>query len=291
MGLIPPTDNGYCLWVVTPAGYTHSRAFEDLALALREAFAELGFEAPIITRLDGITGRAVVLGANLLAAQPQVRPPGLVLYNLEQVQSGSAWITPQYLDLLRAYPVWDYSARNIEALAREGVSAILCGVGYAPGLTRIPHAPIQDIEVLFVGSMNPRRRAALNDLAARGVKVRAVFGVYGPERDALIARAKIVINLHFYEAQLFEIVRVSYLLANRVCVVSESGLDAELEAPFREGVAFAPYDRLTQTCLDLLSAPERREALAAAGFAAFAARPQAPMLARALAALAPLNRG
>ena len=38
-----------------------------------------------------------------------------------------------------------------------------------------------------------------------------------------IARSKIVLNLHQYDAQVFEIVRVSYLLANRRAVVSERG--------------------------------------------------------------------
>ncbi|WP_304186820.1 hypothetical protein [Phenylobacterium aquaticum] len=283
--LIPATDGGYCLWIVTPAGYTHSRGFEEVAAGLSEAFADLGFDAPVVTRLDQIAGRAVVLGANLLAGHPGVRPPGLVLYNLEQVQAGSAWMTPQYLDLLRAYPVWDYSARNIAALAEQGIAATLCGIGYAPGLSRIAPAPDQDVDVLFIGSMNARRRAALDDLAARGVRVKAAFDLYGAARDALIARARIVINIHYYEAQVFEIVRVSYLLANRVCVVSETGLDDELEAPLREGIAFAPYQGLTQACLDLLADPARRQALGQAGFAAFSARPQAPMLRAALGAL------
>ena len=33
----------YCIWVVSPAGYAHSRAFDDVAVGLRDAFAELGY--------------------------------------------------------------------------------------------------------------------------------------------------------------------------------------------------------------------------------------------------------
>ena len=285
MSLIQPADGGYCVWIVSPAGYTHSRCFEDVARGLSEGFAELGFYAPVVTQRDQIAGRAVVLGANLLAKSGQPPPADAILYNLEQVQTGTTWMTPQYVDLLKGHAVWDYSARNIEALGGQGIAASLCGIGYTPGLTHIAPAPVQDIDVLFFGSMNPRRRAVLQDLIARGVRVVAVFDVYGAERDALIARSRIVINLHFYEAQVFEIVRVSHLLANRICVVSESGLDLALEAPFRQGIAFAPYESLVQTCLELLADPKRRAALATAGHEAFRARPQAPMLRAALDAL------
>lgn len=285
VSLIQPADGGYCIWIVSPTGYSHSRCFEEVAQGLSEGYAELGFHAPVVTQRDQIVGTAVVLGANLLAKSGQAPPPDAILYNLEQVQAGSDWMTPDYVRLLQGHRVWDYSARNIEALAAQGVAASLCGIGYTPGLSHIAAAPVPDIDVLFFGSMNPRRRAVLQELVAKGARVAAVFDVYGAERDALIARSRIVINIHFYEAQVFEIVRVSHLLANRVCVVSESGLDLALEAPFAGGIAFAPYDGLVQTCLNLLADPQRRHALASAGHAAFRARPQAPMLRAALDAL------
>jgi hypothetical protein len=68
-------------------------------------------------------------------------------------------------------------------------------------------------------------------MRGRGLRVESAFGCYGEERDALIARARIVLNVHYYESKVFEVVRVSYLLANRKCVLSESGSDIDLEAP------------------------------------------------------------
>ncbi|MDE3038674.1 MAG: hypothetical protein KGJ21_09540, partial [Pseudomonadota bacterium] len=250
--------------------------------ALQASFAELGHDAPIVTDPALIKGWAVALGANLLPRMSMALPDKLILYNLEQVQPVSNWFMPEYPALLKRYPVWDYSRRNIARLKAGGINAALCGVGYMPVLTRIAPAPVCDIDVLFVGSLNDRRKAVLEKIAQAGKKVKAAFNVYGTERDALIARAKIVLNLHFYEAQVFEIIRVSYLLANRACVVSETGQDAELEAPLRDGVAFAPYDKLTDTCLALLSNDTERTRLAGAGFAKFSAMPQTPMLRVAL---------
>jgi hypothetical protein len=283
----PPADGkpGYSIWIVSPPGYLHSRCFEELALAMSEAFAELGYAAPVVTDPAAVEGVAVVLGANLLRQIPAPWPERLILYNLEQVQAGSPWFDQGYVELLRRYPVWDYSARNIAALAAMGVSAGLCGVGYSPGLARVPHSLAQDIDVAFIGSIGDRRAAVLQALQRSGVKVFAATGLYGAERDAVFGRAKIVLNLHHYEAQVFEIVRVSYLLANRLCVVSEAGLDQDLEAPFRKGVAFVYYRDLVAVCRHLLQRPDERRRLANAGFEAFKARPQTPMLKAALALL------
>jgi hypothetical protein len=52
--------------------------------------------------------------------------------------------------------------------------------------------------------------------------VHHAYDVWGPARDELIARAKVVLNLHYYEAAIFEQVRVSYLLNNEALVISES---------------------------------------------------------------------
>jgi hypothetical protein len=271
----------FCIWIVTPDGYSHSRCFEEVALSLHEAFAALGMDAPIVSDVLQVRGTAIVLGPHLL--HRLVYPRDLILYNLEQVYQNPVVMTPAYIALLKQHPVWDYSARNVAAFAAQGVKAALCGVGYMPGLTRIKPAPVKDIDVLFIGSLNPRRGRVLEQIAACGAVVKVAFDCYGAERDAWIARARIVLNLHFYEAKLFEIVRVSYLLANQVCVVSETGFDTELEAPFAGGVAFAGYDGLAPACVKLLADEAARARIAQKGFEQMRALSQLDMLKRALA--------
>jgi len=277
----------YSIWIVSPEGYSHSRCFEEVALALHEAFAALGFDAPVVTAPEHAASTTIVLGCNLLADVMHPLPSRFILYNLEQISRESSWLSDSYLALLRKHRVWDYSPANIRALADLGIKASLCEIGYMPGLSRIPRQPAQDIDVLFVGSINERRGSVLERLHQAGRKVHAAFDLYGRERDALFARAKIVLNLHFYEAKVLEIVRVSYLLANRICVVSETGSDREAEHALVDAVAFAPYERLVETCLALLADDRRREALADRGFAVFSARNQVPLLRAALAEIPP----
>ncbi len=271
----------YCIWIVTLPGYTPSRCFEEVAQSLSEAFAALGYDAPVVTDAAQVRGTAVALNAHMLAPGPL--PFDIIVYNLEQLYQTPRLWTPAYTELMKRYPVWDYSPFNIQALAEAGIHATRCGIGYMPGLTRIAPAPLRDIDVLFIGAMNERRRQVLEAIGRTGAKTWAGFDLYGAQRDALFARAKIILNLHFYEAKLFEIVRVSYLLANRFCVVSETGLDKELEASFGGGVAFAAYDRLAETCHQLLADPAGRARIAEEGFARIKAFSQADMLKAALA--------
>ncbi len=131
--------------------------------------------------------------------------------------------------------------------------------------------------------MNDRRALVLEQLKSRNVRVENAFGVYGEDRDALIARARLVLNVHFYESKIFEIVRVSYLLANGACVVSENGSDL-FEKQFSSAVAFAPYDQLADTCLRLLTDANARKQLAAQGRAFMQACPEDTYLETALEA-------
>jgi SAM-dependent methyltransferase len=271
----------YAVWIVTRGDYSHQHAYDDLAQGLSEAFTELGGSAPIVRDPTLVEGRTlIVLG-------PQLLPPSAlnllakdsILFNLEQVQDDSPWMSETYMALLRQHPVLDYSIRNQTALRSRGIEhARVLPPGYSSVLTRIHAAPDQDIDVLFYGSLNDRRQRVLEGLAARNVNVQHLFGSYGSERDSAIGRAKIVLNMHFYEAAIFETVRVSFLLANGVCVVSE-GDDRDLDAaPFSGGLVLAPYEGLVERCVGLLSDGAQRESIGRAGLAAITRRRQADLL-------------
>lgn len=273
--------DSHCIWIVTPPGFVHSQAFSEVAFTLQCAFEELGGSAPIVTDIAGWKDRApIIYGGNLL---PQdiidVLPEDSVLVNLEQIVTGSDWLSDKYIAILKALPLIDYSDLNREALAQRGIThAQTMEIGYAAPLTRIVPAPVQDIDVLFYGSLCERRVRILEALKSEGLKVLHLFGVYGEKRDEAIARAKIVLNINSFDDGVFEIVRVSYLLANRVCVVTEGKVDDPAIEPFREGLEIAPFEEIVARCKVLAGDEPRRRALAENGFAAMAARSQAAYL-------------
>ncbi len=273
----------HCIWIVSPEGYQHHHAFDEVAEALEEAFSELGGSAPITRHPSQWNGRSpIVLGTNLLPAigSPAL-PDGTILYNLEQVDLGSSWFKTEYLALLSRYPVLDYSPRNRDELRRIGIShAGLLEIGYSPVLTRIPTDREKDIDVLFYGSVNERRARVLDDLRSRGLNVVSLFGVYGAQRDEAIARAKIVLNHHHYRPNIFEMVRISYLLANKVCVVAEGDSEDPDVKPLAGGIELAAYDDLVDRCVELVGDAARRQKLAETGFERICGRRQSDLLRR-----------
>lgn len=271
----------YCLWIVTPESYTHQQAYDDFASGLSAAFTGLGGSAPVIRDAREAAGR------DLIILGPQLLPPGAasfltpnsILFNLEQADRASPWMSESYFALLRQRPVLDYSVKNLAALRLMGVPhARLLPPGYAPSLARVTPSATRDIDVLFYGCLNARRSAIIEALKSHGLNVVSVFGVYGAQRDLLIARSKIVLNLHFYESAIFESIRVSFLLANGACVVSEGEADDPDIAPYRDGLATVSYGDIVNRCLALLAHEAERERLAASGVAAAKARPQAGLL-------------
>ena len=74
---------------------------------------------------------------------------------------------------------------------------------YAPYLTPANPIPLEErpIDLLFIGSMNERRKAWLDRIEACGLTVAMFDGaLYSAERDAYIVQAKAVVNAHYYEA-------------------------------------------------------------------------------------------
>lgn len=271
--------------LVQPDGFPDSGIFLEIAETLQAGFRALGYDANIVANVVRFGVPIILLAGHLMTpADARKLPTGAIIYNLEQIRPGAWAANPNYFDILRRHTVWDYDARNaaaiIDATGNRDVHHV--PVGYMPELTRIAPATNQDIDVLFYGSITPRRHAVFEAIAATGVGMHAAFRVYGAERDALIARAKVVLNLHAHDNWGFEAVRLSYLLANRKAVVCEAASPDDVDADLRDGLALSPYDRLVDACIALVRDETARRRLENAGFAAFSRRDETVLLQRAL---------
>ena len=268
--------------LIRPQGYLHTEAFREIAETLQFGLRTLGHHAVVGENVIDRSATNLLLGAHLLAPQDGfLIPSGSVIYNLEQL--GGAELQPAYYELARQHQIWDYDQRNIEKWKNLGCARVPVHVpvGYVPELTRIAPASSQDIDVLFYGSLNERRNRILNGLKNLGINVHAVFGIYGRQRDELIARSKIVLNVHFYEAKVFEIVRISYLLANSKAVVTECSPNTS-EHDLTDCVRAVPYEDVVETCCSLLKNESERRRLESRGFHWFSQRKESAILNNAL---------
>jgi hypothetical protein len=280
-------DMQFNLAFFVPPAYPGVRAFDEIALTLYHALRRLGHD--VVQTVNGLSAHRInILFGGHLLGEHHLRqiPPRTIVYNMEQLGSGAAVIRPHYAGLLASHPVWDYSAANLQWL-REAVpacKATLLPVGYVPELRRIGRAPIQDIDVLFYGDVNERRERILRAMLGAGIGLKHVLNCFGEERDALIARSKLVLNLHAHETRIFEVVRVSYLLANGCAVVSELDERTVIEPDLRDAIAGAPAPLLAQTVRSLLADADARAELAERGRRIFEARDAVASTRDALAA-------
>jgi predicted O-methyltransferase YrrM len=238
---------------IRPKGFLHSSAFNEVIDSLAWSLTALGHSAMITENvLSAMTHTNIIFGAELIPPGTAL-PPDTIIYNLEQPSHPNM---DNVRALARDKVVWDFSLRNVEKWRAEGYDVRHVPIGYTPNLTRIPKAKVQDIDVLFYGWLTPRRVKIINDLRAAGMNVVATDTAYGGGRDNLISRAKVVLNVHHDGRDMFEIVRVSYLLANSKCVVSEPSIDDEDYSYLRGGFSVGSF--VVDACSSLLSDPALR---------------------------------
>jgi glycosyltransferase involved in cell wall biosynthesis len=266
-----------------PPGYAHAEALNELAETLLYGLARLGYDARLASELLELEGQTIVIAPHLLSdAEVAVLPPAVIFYNVEHFSRISAEM-PKYIDHLRSHEVWDYSQDNAQRLAMTlGREVKYVPIGFVDELLRIPKRAVEDIDVLFYGSLNARRETILAGLRSAGINVHHAFGVYGTKRDELISRAKVVLNMHYYEPGVFEAVRVSYLLANQKAVVVEFNPGELFDSDLEGAVARAPYDGLILACVALLTDVEKRKGLERRGFDMFRSRDEMLILNKAI---------
>jgi hypothetical protein len=240
---------------MTPGGIPHVACFTEIALLLKHSFTSLNFDCDITVNNLSNSRINVILGGNLIKHHTLSPSFTYIYFQLEQLSDDEGWYSKEMVNLLsNAYDVWDYSQTNIHFLKKRGIKAKLLPLGYHPALEIITPQLKKDIDILFYGSINQRRLDIIKELKKdSGIKCSAVFGVYGPQLYNLIARSKIILNVHFYSKMIFEAVRISFLLNNHCFVISEDSTDypyQKIELPL------VPYDTIIDTCYYYLKKPD-----------------------------------
>ena len=241
-------------------------AFTDAALCLRDSIRAAGFASNLYVNQTNPRALSIVLGAvpPLLGPLAQLDPRKTVIFNFEQLASNSDLAGAPYRQWLRDWLVADYHSQNVEHLMQKnGAAQQVLELPVVPGpsvLYRpdLPQDPVFD--VLFYGTLNPRRAQIVARLRAAGMTVEVVGGAYGAELTPAIRRARIVLHVHFYETGLFPVARVLQPVAHGVPVVSEVSVFSARSDWSRSGIRFAPCDGIVDACRELLrSDQERRE--------------------------------
>lgn len=227
------------LCIMQPGGYVHSLGFLDPAQYFRHQFRRMG--AQVTMSKNRLRHNAVnfIFGAHLGFDAALRERYDCIFVNLEQLGEGGAQVSQNYLRLLAGSAAVDYDARNVPSYSTQVADVPVVPLWFAPYLRPETALPLADrpIDLLFIGSMNERRRAMLDRVQAQGVTVSQFDSpLYGPERDHFILQSKAVFNTHFYATSRFEQARVSHCLSLGTPVISERSALTVPDAAFKDSV-------------------------------------------------------
>jgi len=193
----------------------------------------------------------------------QYLPKNYIVYQLEQStgDAESKWFNERYMEYMRnALETWEYSLINYSYLKGQGIRNIVyIPLTYMSTCNRhFPKDTVKDIDVLFYGSMNDRRRDIIAQLENSGITVTKSHSLWGSERDNMIARSRVILNIHFYDRSILETARLSYLLSNGCRIISEKSIDPVLDRDHSKYIDMVDKDQLVKHvkhCLDTYDEP------------------------------------
>lgn len=154
-------------------------------------------------------------------------PGTYIAFQMEQSVS-SRWFEESYLRILEnSYAIFDYSTLNIQFLQDKGLS--LKQVYYTP-ISYIPDyaatiPTTKEYDILFYGDANNERRQEYLTAFKKKYKTKVISNIFGKTLYNEIEKAKLIVNIHYYEGALLETTRIYECLSRDALIVSESSSD------------------------------------------------------------------
>jgi hypothetical protein len=285
---LQPKSNKFNLVRIVPDnGFdVHAQVFHEIEASVFFSLQKLGYDVTNSTNDFAPDRKNIVFGMHHCPVDV-VRhdiPKNTIIYSLEQMREQPECM--RWCRKYRGFEVWDYSMRNVEVLQKAGVENIKhCKIGYVPEISYFERnkPKDRDIDILAYLSPSPRREHIMKQFADnKKLNFVHIQSTYGDDRDEYIKRAKLVINLHNHDNQIFEMVRVTHLIQNKVPVLCERNPDTDFP-DYMEGTVFtSTYNRFVDTAYRLLKKPEELDTQAEKGLEIFKQSPMDNFLAEVL---------
>jgi hypothetical protein len=206
--------------LIQPNDYIHSLALLEAAEYINIRINQCGYESVLTKNHLEHCRVNVVLCGHLIPEELLKIDQKLIIFNSEQLPEDSVWTSPHYRILLEKNYVWDYSRVNLLKIKHNNTQLI--DFYYCDQLSRLEIKKPAKYDLVFYGSINERRKKILDEVSKSGLRVKVIFGAYGGDRDGVISESRAVLNLHYYDSQIFQQIRAFYPLTNRIPIISEN---------------------------------------------------------------------
>lgn len=170
-------------------------------------------------------------------------PSLYVAFQMEQTVS-QRWLTDEYFKILRnAYAVFDYSLVNVDYFSKDPELAkklYYVPVDLCKGMAAKHSDSVEkEYDVLFYGATGNERRLAFLKRIGEKHNLKIISDCFGDALYQEMKKAKIIVNIHFYENALLETTRLYETLS--VCdslIISERSTDPNEETRLEDIVDF-----------------------------------------------------
>jgi len=245
-------------------------SYNEVVYSLVWGFTALGHEVTFKVNSFDPKSRNIIFGWHIPTQLGilDTFPEDTIIYNFERYTN--YWKTPSATAaityLASKYQLWDYNQNNIDILntLNPKYTPYCARISYAPNLEQVPTGVELDVDVLYYGNYVPYRYETLSKIAETrgdltGLSVMTLRNFWGKQRDEFIGRSKVIINIS-HASDIFEIVRVSYLLANKKAVVSCTHGEGEeyIEEDLRNVLKFTKISNVNAVCRSLVEDDEAR---------------------------------
>lgn len=256
--------------VIRPVGYLFSEAFRETVEAIaRDAWAA-DVDYTISENYIDESRNNIILGAHLACLQENKLIETLrntTIINLERLNYfGETWgaqAFKNYCEILKENKIVDYCQTNNrvlqETLNKE--AEFLYRPWHDQRWQKIPNTVTKEHDICIIGSETDRRKEIISKLKERGLKVEARTDLFSTERDQILAKSKIILNIHAYEnSQDIELWRMNYLASNGLYILSENSRFEEGEIEIERQINQAPFEQLAEKAVELVKQYEQGQA-------------------------------
>ena len=182
-------------------------------------------------------------------------PEKYILYNFEQFTTDKIW-PDNYINFIKkALFVIDYSLANVIKLHTMGIEAYFLPYIRSTINKHINIDKIEkDIDVLFIGNLNQRRREWLKELSDLKCNIKIITNLFFEKSIEYFARSKIILNVHYYDGNsILEVSRILPALENNCIVLSEASQDEYYNQEYKDIIRITNIKNLKQDIIYLLN--------------------------------------
>ena len=195
----------------------------SIAKNLKLLLNNIGYSAEIILDLKLDTEKNndiyIIIYHKFYSEEKLKLPFKYIFYQIEQ--KTSRYFKKKYFDIMnKSIAIWDFSLANINYYNSKIEHTKLNYIPFPISNKEVIYKENILYDIFFYGTINPRRESILKYLKKK-YKIYYGNNIINEERDTLIKKSKIILNIHYYDKCSLETCRINEILNFNKLILSE----------------------------------------------------------------------